>query len=1483
MSTTRSSGLSKLDTSQSLGSTPPTSNAATSSRPRRNKSRLEELEDRIVDAAEHPQAKFAAQFLSDNKEDISNAAKAFASSENVKDIQDKVKNFTESSKFLMDVLSEVEKLHPFIGVAVMAFKAAVSLELKRRDNDQRVAVLRVKMQDLMEVFVQLGAISPEQRAGKQKFTVRDRLESLCGKIADDIKSCGNLCDAYLKKRVIVRILKSPLYEARFEECAQTFEERQKELLVALLMFTSKGIHSANASLTEAKETLRSTQKKVDLILLFQVLQTPREKKILAFIETNGGAEACMRDDETLRELLKLRKEISSNEQGRLPTSKIVPVYTGTRPYYETTQPGYAIPVEPVNRTHRYRRPSFSSTRSPSPVPIHIPPPAPVIPMTHDRDRRDTYDHGQYYSHGYRTTTQHYEPQSQTRPYSPAASVNSVKGFSHGQPWPSRTSQPQISDRLVAVVREELSEDVDEGLSKNLRVYLRKFHEQERQLKNVERTVVKQGDRIVAVIREGAHDRVHDPELRAIWKEMGWKLGVPAVEFVSTLHDYYVAEHTITERVGHELITEFAGENQILALRKAFDEAKKRAAESWALKYINLVNLRPLVEVFDSDVSGYVSVWEANEVISLRPEGWSLVQWIAFWAAGRHFAIWSYRQKIAAMLSKAYAMLDEVLPTNRSFIDRYIQDVYVLDQILKSTIPSKKDDLDSRLIDKVEAYMKTEEQRMEKKLEALRYEIDAQDTLALIVGNNQIERNFYPLVYLLVRRHLSFMKTGCRVALDRQELKVAMQSLRQIFQAISSRISTMKVIFSQRYMDAEIEMKNVAYGMYHQVYIGGDPYSGFVGEEYPSESEAEDVSEGVLHYPSPSVHFFQRSFTDPIEIQSCIGSGIEGYWSGHLFDENKVAIHGMFQFKIESHRSKDRTSGQPKRNFVGAGSYSGGRLQVRGVLDLNSRKLHMVVDGQPDYAGDPKLQFDIRARLSSVKFNDPELSRQYTVSGKWGKANHPRPLGTLFLSQTPAWVHEFRQLYGLTNQSRRTGKSLWRFACNAIMYQVTSKRGTLRSHIASRKFIEYRRGAEISRLIYLDCTRDLDWDRYNKLRFTSTPWDARFYKSIARANFGLTLHFDVKCASCRTIILGPRFICVFCLNRSSPWDDPTMSFCSQCFLNSDLESKLATPTGIPHTGPYSPGHKHHAFVKWNDFLHYPNQIFKKTSDQVFEVTKLAFDSAITWRRAKGLVPRVQSSNLAGGIGLTPSAAPGTEPSDFSITKSRPRPEGYFPGVYYDPQRRRSNPLAVKLNSLLETFKRKIRRNSESGAVRFDPHGPFERDERWDYGLDFFGPYGFYSMGQPQKDDVVEKLDKTCLHCHAHIFENLESESEDERYFWVCVTCYLDGSASENNTSIFICNACFRKGKETSYYFSGKYEMVGQHVCARHYTVRIPYDTVLKKEEMDGSSIPPPPIFIPGERTDLTGYRDREGGYYTEGRPRQTYLDWESEYSDVPSMF
>lgn len=44
-------------------------------------------------------------------------------------------------------------------------------------------------------------------------------------------------------------------------------------------------------------------------------------------------------------------------------------------------------------------------------------------------------------------------------------------------------------------------------------------------------------------------------------------------------------------------------------------------ERWALKCINLLRLQPLVEAFDDDASGYVTVAEANGFFSCKPEGW----------------------------------------------------------------------------------------------------------------------------------------------------------------------------------------------------------------------------------------------------------------------------------------------------------------------------------------------------------------------------------------------------------------------------------------------------------------------------------------------------------------------------------------------------------------------------------------------------------------------------------------------------------------------------------------------------------------------------------------------------------------------------------------------------------------------------------------------------------------------------------------------
>lgn len=105
-----------------------------------------------------------------------NAAQIVATAGNIanaidfKSIEDNVRSFAESSTILMKALDEVAKLHPFIGgesipaispsnqliqvVAVLAFKAVVTLELKRRANDKKVIALQLQMQDMMSILLQ---------------------------------------------------------------------------------------------------------------------------------------------------------------------------------------------------------------------------------------------------------------------------------------------------------------------------------------------------------------------------------------------------------------------------------------------------------------------------------------------------------------------------------------------------------------------------------------------------------------------------------------------------------------------------------------------------------------------------------------------------------------------------------------------------------------------------------------------------------------------------------------------------------------------------------------------------------------------------------------------------------------------------------------------------------------------------------------------------------------------------------------------------------------------------------------------------------------------------------------------------------------------------------------------------------------------------------------------------------------------------------
>jgi len=114
---------------------------------------FDELEDSIINVSSSNISTTAQDFVQASSNPIHTATQDVTASVYVSTFEESVKGFAESSRVLRKVLDEVRTLHPFIGVAVLAFKAMVTLELKRRDN-QKIIALQFKMQDMMSILVQ---------------------------------------------------------------------------------------------------------------------------------------------------------------------------------------------------------------------------------------------------------------------------------------------------------------------------------------------------------------------------------------------------------------------------------------------------------------------------------------------------------------------------------------------------------------------------------------------------------------------------------------------------------------------------------------------------------------------------------------------------------------------------------------------------------------------------------------------------------------------------------------------------------------------------------------------------------------------------------------------------------------------------------------------------------------------------------------------------------------------------------------------------------------------------------------------------------------------------------------------------------------------------------------------------------------------------------------------------------------------------------
>ncbi|KAG8806128.1 hypothetical protein FRC19_007457 [Serendipita sp. 401] len=266
----------------------------------------------------------ASAFVKDEKnattvqEVVSTAAAVI----NVKSIEDGIKSFAESSKVIMNALDSVSQIHPVISVVVLAFKAVITLELKRRSNDQKVIAIKLKMKDMVSVLLDLRSIKDPQQTAPDGTTIEGRMQDLMKRIAEDINKCGNACDTYTKKHVIVKVLKSPIWEGRLAEYGDLFDTHRKEIQFAISLHTTLGVEEANVKLENLGETLKSIEEGMNMLKLFRMLDSPGEKELLKIVERNGGAEAYLEDEKKLNDLASSKSCQLQNKQGVIDNVKL---------------------------------------------------------------------------------------------------------------------------------------------------------------------------------------------------------------------------------------------------------------------------------------------------------------------------------------------------------------------------------------------------------------------------------------------------------------------------------------------------------------------------------------------------------------------------------------------------------------------------------------------------------------------------------------------------------------------------------------------------------------------------------------------------------------------------------------------------------------------------------------------------------------------------------------------------------------------------------------------------------------------------------------------------------------------------------------------------------------------------------------------------------------------------------------------------------
>ncbi|KAI1798085.1 hypothetical protein LXA43DRAFT_7935 [Ganoderma leucocontextum] len=277
-----------------------------------------------------------------------------------------------------------------------------------------------------------------------------------------------------------------------------------------------------------------------------------------------------------------------------------------------------------------------------------------------------------------------------------------------------------------------------------------------------------------------YETIDDPVLSEFWRETQWLHTVDATVFITSIHDHC---QEIAKLAGG-VITESGGTDG-----------------TWALGCIGPPQHQAIIEVLDPDATGLISIRKMNRFLSQRPEGWSLLQWLAYWGVGWQLACARYRRKICTLLVRMDALRasDNMRYSNQPSVQLYMNEA---SRRIYQMTASFQDDLEeSALLPHFRRYIDAEESRIRLALERVDYDVSDLDTLTLVLGDQPyLERTLYLLLYLLLVRHHARFREATNHLLHPEELPDALSVMCLIHDAFQLRCEELNALYSKRFSD-----------------------------------------------------------------------------------------------------------------------------------------------------------------------------------------------------------------------------------------------------------------------------------------------------------------------------------------------------------------------------------------------------------------------------------------------------------------------------------------------------------------------------------------------------------------------------------------------------------------------------------------------------------------------------------------------------------